>query len=111
MIDARADARPAARRRETVARTAAAARDDESRWPPRCDDAGDDAPAARGAIAARRREPTPAVAASPREIVRSVEARLPGRIRDLEVRVEDDQFVLSACRARTTSSKSPSTWR
>ena len=29
------------------------------------------------------------------EIVRSVQSRLPGRVRDLKVRVEDDQFVLS----------------
>lgn len=29
------------------------------------------------------------------EIVRSVQSRLPGRVRDLKVRIEDDQFVLS----------------
>jgi hypothetical protein len=29
------------------------------------------------------------------DIARSVEARLPGRVRDLKVRVESDQFVLS----------------
>lgn len=29
------------------------------------------------------------------DIVRSVESRLPGRVRDLKVRVERDQFVLS----------------
>lgn len=29
------------------------------------------------------------------EIVRSVESRLPGRVRDLKVRVAEDQFVLS----------------
>ena len=29
------------------------------------------------------------------DIVRSVESRLPGRVRDLKVRVEDDQFILS----------------
>jgi hypothetical protein len=29
------------------------------------------------------------------DIVRSVEARLPGRVRELKVRIESDQFVLS----------------
>ena len=29
------------------------------------------------------------------EIIRSVQARLPGRVRDLAVRIEQDQFVLS----------------
>jgi hypothetical protein len=29
------------------------------------------------------------------EILRSVQSRLPGRVRDLKVRIEDDQFVLS----------------
>jgi hypothetical protein len=29
------------------------------------------------------------------DILRSVQSRLPGRVRDLKVRVEDDQFVIS----------------
>jgi hypothetical protein len=74
-------------------------RDDESRLAATLRTTGGDAPSANrkrraAAVAAQRncvRTQTKAVVA---EIIRAVEARLPGRIRDLDVDVQQDQFVL-----------------
>jgi hypothetical protein len=101
MIDARSRRTAASGRRDTLLTGKVAAHDAESQaaaalrpgedgegkgLPRRRERAGLPAIVDRSEARARR------VA---EEIVRSVEARLPSRIRELRVRVEDDQFVLS----------------
>jgi hypothetical protein len=95
MIDAKSRRTASGASRQTSLVGDAAAHDDEAQLAAALR-MGDDAPA-------RARERRRIVAGPPEtkagrvaaEIVETVEARLPGRIRDLQVQVHEDQFVLS----------------
>lgn len=90
MIDAVGPTLPASTR-EIALGKAAMHRESETAAPPRsgADDRakGNDGRGGGGREARLRRAAA--------EIVRSVQARLPGRVRDLAVRIENDQFILS----------------
>jgi len=97
MIDAKSRRSAGGARRETLLNGNAAPHDDEAQLAAALRP-GDDAPVRarerrrRSVLVDRPETQAGRVAA---EIGDAVEARLPGRIRDLQVRVQEDQFVLS----------------